>query len=89
MTVNVVEAQQVNFGQTIAVIEAMEMEAAIATPNAGTVVRIAVTYTAQVEGGDLLAVVSQPASCRRTVTTTTRTPVTAPVVRTCGHLTSR
>ena len=45
-------------GQTIATIEAMKMEAAITAPNAGTVMRAAVSKTASVEGGDLLAVVS-------------------------------
>ena len=41
-------------GQTIATIEAMKMEAAITAPKAGTVERVAVSPTAQVEGGDLL-----------------------------------
>ena len=45
-------------GQTIATIEAMKMEAAITAPKAGTVQRVAVSPTAQVEGGDLLVVVS-------------------------------
>ena len=48
----------VEAGQTIATIEAMKMEAAITAPKAGKVSRIAVTGTAQVEGGDLLVVVS-------------------------------
>jgi len=43
-------------GQTVATIEAMKMEAAITAPTAGTVQRIAVSATAQVEGGDLLVV---------------------------------
>ncbi len=33
----------------------MKMEAAITAPNAGKIGRVAVTATAQVEGGDLLA----------------------------------
>ena len=45
-------------GQTIATIEAMKMEAAITAPKAGKVSRVAVSATAQVEGGDLLVVVS-------------------------------
>lgn len=45
-------------GETIATIEAMKMEAAITTPKAGTVTRVAVAATAPVEGGDLLAVVT-------------------------------
>jgi pyruvate carboxylase len=48
----------VEAGQTIATIEAMKMEAAITAPEAGTVQRIAVSETAQVEGGDLLVVVT-------------------------------
>jgi pyruvate carboxylase len=43
-------------GQTVATIEAMKMEAAITAPKAGTVQRLAVSATAQVEGGDLLVV---------------------------------
>jgi len=34
----------------------MKMEAAITAPKAGTVARVAVNSTAQVEGGDLLVV---------------------------------
>ncbi len=49
---------EVEAGQTIATIEAMKMEAAITAPKAGTVDRVAVSATAQVEGGDLLVVVS-------------------------------
>ena len=50
------EGDVVSAGQTIATIEAMKMEAAITAPKAGTVKRIAVAAVAQVEGGDLLAV---------------------------------
>jgi len=35
----------------------MKMEAAITAPKAGAVARVAVSETAQVEGGDLLMVV--------------------------------
>lgn len=42
----------------MATIEAMKMEAAITAPADGTVARIAVAETAQVEGGDLLVVLS-------------------------------
>ena len=52
------EGDQVAAGQTVATIEAMKMEAAITAPTAGTVARVAVSETAQVEGGDLLVVVS-------------------------------
>jgi pyruvate carboxylase len=36
----------------------MKMEAAITAPKAGVLTRVAVAATAQVEGGDLLVVVS-------------------------------
>ncbi|RDH74519.1 pyruvate carboxylase [Mycolicibacterium moriokaense] len=58
VTVSVADGDTVDAGQTIATIEAMKMEAAITAPKAGTVNRIAVSKTAQVEGGDLLVVVS-------------------------------
>ena len=58
VTVGVSEGEKVESGQTIATIEAMKMEAAITAPKAGVLTRVAVSATAQVEGGDLLAVVS-------------------------------
>jgi pyruvate carboxylase len=58
VTVAVSDGAEVTAGQTIATIEAMKMEAAITAPKAGVVNRIAVSATAQVEGGDLLMVVS-------------------------------
>ncbi|OBF22742.1 pyruvate carboxylase [Mycobacterium kubicae] len=58
VTVGVAEGDQVTAGQTIATIEAMKMEAPITVPSDGTVERVAVSSTAQVEGGDLLVVVS-------------------------------
>jgi pyruvate carboxylase len=58
VTVNVEAGDAVDAGQTIATIEAMKMEAAITAPKAGTVQRVAVSATAQVEGGDLLVVVN-------------------------------
>jgi pyruvate carboxylase len=57
VTVTVQVGDQVAAGQTIATIEAMKMEAAITAPKPGTVQRVAVSKTAQVEGGDLLVVV--------------------------------
>jgi pyruvate carboxylase len=57
VTVSVAAGDTVTAGQTIATIEAMKMEAAITAPRAGTVDRVAVSATAQVEGGDLLVVV--------------------------------
>jgi pyruvate carboxylase len=58
VTVSVEAGDQVDAGQTVATIEAMKMEAAITAPKAGKVSRVAVSATAQVEGGDLLMVVS-------------------------------
>jgi pyruvate carboxylase len=58
VTVTVTGGDAIEAGQTIATIEAMKMEAAITAPKAGTVERVAVSATAQVEGGDLLVVVS-------------------------------
>jgi pyruvate carboxylase len=58
VTINVEAGASVEAGETIATIEAMKMEAAITAPKAGTVERVAVSATAQVEGGDLLAVIS-------------------------------
>ncbi|WP_125078483.1 pyruvate carboxylase [Mycobacterium sp. P7213] len=58
VTIGVAEGEQVTAGQTLATIEAMKMEAAITAPADGTVARVAVAETAQVEGGDLLVVLS-------------------------------
>ncbi|OLO98868.1 pyruvate carboxylase [Mycolicibacterium porcinum] len=58
VTVGVAAGDTVEAGATIATIEAMKMEAAITAPRAGTVERVAVAATAQVEGGDLLIVVT-------------------------------
>ena len=58
VTVGVSEGAQVSAGQTLATIEAMKMEAPITAPKDATVVRVAVSSTAQVEGGDLLVVLS-------------------------------
>ncbi len=59
VTLQVSEGDSLAAGATIATIEAMKMEAAITTPVAGTVVRLAVPRTQQVESGDLLVVVEQ------------------------------
>jgi pyruvate carboxylase len=45
--------------QTVAKIETMMMQAAITAPKAGSVARVAVSQTVQVEGGDLSIVLSQ------------------------------
>lgn len=57
VTLKVAEGDRVEAGQAVASIEAMKMEAAITTPVAGTVVRLAVPVTQQVDAGDLLVVV--------------------------------
>jgi pyruvate carboxylase len=57
VTVVVSEGDQVNTGDTVATIEAMKMEAAITAPNGGTVERLAISGTQQVDGGDLILVI--------------------------------
>ncbi len=57
VTVKVAEGDTVAAGDAIATIEAMKMEAAITTPVAGTVERLALSGTMQVQAGDLLVVV--------------------------------
>ncbi len=57
VTVQVAEGDTVVAGQSVASIEAMKMEAAITTPIEGTVRRLAVPSTQQVDGGDLLLVI--------------------------------
>ncbi len=56
VTVQVAEGDAVTAGQTVATIEAMKMEASITAPLAGTVERVAISTTQQVEGGDLVLV---------------------------------
>ncbi|MGA8210490.1 MAG: biotin/lipoyl-containing protein, partial [Nocardioidaceae bacterium] len=56
VTVVVAEGDIVEAGTTVATIEAMKMEAAITAPVGGTVERVAVAGTQQVEGGDLVLV---------------------------------
>jgi pyruvate carboxylase len=58
VTVGVSVGDRVSAGQTIATIEAMKMEAPITAPANATVERVAVSATAQVEGGDLLVVLT-------------------------------
>ena len=58
VTVKVAEGDTIEAGQPIATIEAMKMEAAITAPVAGTVQRLAIGEIQQVEGGDLLLVLS-------------------------------
>ncbi len=56
VTLSVGEGDEVTAGATIATIEAMKMEAAITSPKAGKVARLAINSVQQVEGGDLLVV---------------------------------
>ena len=57
VSVKVDEGDAVEAGATVATIEAMKMEAAITSPVAGTVSRLAIGSITQVEGGDLVIVV--------------------------------
>jgi pyruvate carboxylase len=58
VTLTVGEGDTVEAGETVATIEAMKMEASITAPKAGTVERVAIGAVQQVEGGDLLVVLS-------------------------------
>lgn len=58
VTLTVGEGEHVDAGATVATIEAMKMEAAITAPKAGTVARTAISPVQQVEGGDLVLVLS-------------------------------
>ena len=57
VTVKVSEGEAVTAGQPVASIEAMKMEAAITSSVDGTVQRVVIPATAQVEAGDLLVVI--------------------------------
>ena len=58
MTLAVAEGDKVEAGEVVATIEAMKMEAKITTPVGGTVERLAIAGTQQVEGGDLVLVLA-------------------------------
>ncbi|MGN6206098.1 pyruvate carboxylase [Humibacter sp.] len=58
ITLQVEVGDRVVAGTPVASIEAMKMEAAIASPVSGTVTRLAVPKTQQVDAGDLLVVVN-------------------------------
>jgi pyruvate carboxylase len=58
VTLTVGEGDRVEAGGVVATIEAMKMEANITSPVAGTVSRTAIGEHQQVEGGDLLVVIS-------------------------------
>jgi pyruvate carboxylase len=57
VTLQVEEGAHVEAGQSVASIEAMKMEAAITSPIAGTIERVAIPITQQVDAGDLLVTV--------------------------------
>jgi pyruvate carboxylase len=61
VTLAVAEGQDVEAGATVATIEAMKMEASITAPRAGRVQRTAINQVQQVEGGDLLLVLTDGA----------------------------
>ncbi len=54
VTLQVAEGDVIELGQSVASIEAMKMEASITANIAGTVLRLAIPTTQQVDGGDLL-----------------------------------
>ncbi|WP_314146380.1 pyruvate carboxylase [uncultured Leifsonia sp.] len=58
VTLQVSPGDVVAAGQAVASIEAMKMEAAITAPIAGTVERLAIPKTQQVDAGDLLVVIT-------------------------------
>ncbi|SFS17548.1 pyruvate carboxylase [Agrococcus baldri] len=58
VTVKVAEGDTVAAGDAVATIEAMKMEAAITTPVAGTIERLALPGTTPVQAGDLIVVVA-------------------------------
>ncbi|MGC3955272.1 MAG: pyruvate carboxylase [Propionicimonas sp.] len=57
VTLIVEPGESIKAGQQVATIEAMKMEAAITSPVAGTVSRLAIGHAQAVEGGDLLLVI--------------------------------
>jgi pyruvate carboxylase len=58
VTVSAAEGCVVRAGQTVATIEAMKMEAALTAPKADSIAPTAVSQIVQVEGGDMLIVLS-------------------------------
>jgi pyruvate carboxylase len=58
VSVKAAEGDTVEVGETVATIEAMKMEAAITAPVPGTVSRLAIGSITQVEGGDLVLVIT-------------------------------
>ncbi|HEY4991435.1 MAG TPA: pyruvate carboxylase [Nakamurella sp.] len=61
VTLAVTDGDEVHSGSTVATIEAMKMEAAITAPRTGRVQRTAINAVQQVEGGDLVLVLTDSA----------------------------
>ena len=61
VTLAVAEGDEMDAGATVATIEAMKMEASITAPRAGRVQRTAINEVQQVEGGDLVLVLTAEA----------------------------
>jgi pyruvate carboxylase len=61
VTLAVAEGDEVEAGATVATIEAMKMEASITAPRSGRVKRTAINPVQQVEGGDLVLVLTAEA----------------------------
>jgi len=61
ITLAVAEGDEMDAGATVATIEAMKMEASITAPRAGRVQRTAINEVQQVEGGDLVLVLTAEA----------------------------
>ncbi|HET7389027.1 MAG TPA: pyruvate carboxylase [Nocardioidaceae bacterium] len=64
VTLAVTEGERIEAGAPVATIEAMKMEASITAPVAGIVKRVAFASTQQVEGGDLVLVLSADGDAR-------------------------
>ena len=58
VTVTVAEGDEIAVGDQVATIEAMKMEAAINAPVAGVIERVVLMGTTQLDGGDLVVVIS-------------------------------
>ena len=61
VTLAVAEGDEIEVGDVVATIEAMKMEASITAPRAGRVQRTAINSVQQVEGGDLVLVLTAEA----------------------------
>lgn len=62
VTVSVIAGETVTAGEAVATIEAMKMEASINAPISGTIERVVINDTTQLDGGDLVVVISPSAT---------------------------